>query len=101
MEIRFNGGEADGHQVELFAGGESLSGIGRVGNLVSHYIATGDVRFRAPYDNTVRFYISGIHQGSLKVVVDQVAKLGSATASAAARIKTAKLLRRVVARSIG
>jgi hypothetical protein len=101
MEIRFNGGEADQHQIELFTGAESLSGIGRVGNLVSHYIATGEVRFRAPYNETVRFYMSGIEGGSLKVAVDQIARLGTEAASAAANTKAAKLLRRVMARSIG
>ena len=101
MQVRFNGGEADEHRIELFTGAESLSGIGRVGNLVSHYIATGEVRFRAPYDEAVRFYISGIAEGSLNVAVDQVARLGSDAASAIARTKAARLLRRVVARSIG
>lgn len=99
MEIRFNGGEADNHRIELFGGGESLSGIGRVGNLVSHYVATGEVRYRAPYTERIRFYISDIHEGSLRVAVDQVAHLGANSANAARN--AAKLLRRVMARSIG
>jgi hypothetical protein len=101
MEIRFNGGEAEDHQIDLYTGAESLSGIGRVGNLVSHYIATGEVRFRAPYDEAVQFLIVDINEGSLRVAVNQVARLSTGAASDLARTKAAKLLSRVVARTLG
>ncbi len=101
MEIRYVGGEADDGLVDLALGAESLAGLGRVANLVAHYIATGDVRFRGPYSNKVRFYIDETQDGSLKVLTKEVGRLSSAAANATATKNAKKLLRHIVARALG
>ncbi|MCA0903247.1 hypothetical protein [Qipengyuania aquimaris] len=101
MEIRYVGGEADDGLVDLSGGAESLAGLGRVANLVAHYVATGEVRFRGPYSNKVRFYIDETEDGSLKVLTKEIARLSSAAANAAATQNAKKLLKHVVARALG
>lgn len=99
MKITFSGGEADQHRIDLYEGSQALSGIGRVGTLVGHYVATGQVRYRAPYSNRFGFFLSGTENGSLTVLVSEISRLtrdgGTATANAA------KLLRKVINRAIG
>ena len=75
MEVIFRGGEADRHRLELYNGSEALAGLGRVGNLVAHYAATREVRFRAPYSSSVEFMLVGTDEGSFKVIIDEVARL--------------------------
>lgn len=99
MKITFSGGEADQHRIDLYEGSQSLSGIGRVGTLVSHYVATGQVRFRAPYSNRFGFFLSGTEEGSLTILVSEVSRLKRDGGAAAAN--ATKLLRKVIRRAIG
>jgi hypothetical protein len=101
MEITFEGGEADRHHIDLYNGSESLSGIGRAANLVGHYVATGEVRYRAPYSDKIRFFLTGTERGSLSIVISEVSRVGSEIQNAAAKIRASKLLRRVVRRATG
>lgn len=101
MEIRFLGGEAKEGLIDLSSGAESLAGFGRVANLVSHYIATDNVRFRGPYSNKVKFYIDETADGSLKVLTKEIARLSNAAANSRATKNAKMLLRHVIARALG
>jgi hypothetical protein len=101
VDIYFKGDEAKQGLVELHSAGESLSGIGRVGELVSHYVSTDEVRFRAPYSNSLQFYVSAAQQGSVRFVVKEVSRLKNKVSAAAAQADAKKLLRRVIRRGIG
>ena len=101
MEIRFQGGEADEGLVNLHEGAESLSGIGRVADLVSHFVATGEVRYRAPYSGDLAYYISGTGSGSLRVLLRQLSHLRDEVQAARAKRKTEKLFNRVIRRGLG
>lgn len=101
MEIIFRGGEADNHQIDLYTGAESLAGLGRVGNLVAHYSATGVVRFRAPYTDRIGFSLRASEEGSFKALVDEFARLADDARNAAAVRKAGALFRRVIERATG
>jgi hypothetical protein len=101
MEIRFNGGEADQHRVDLYSGAESLSGLGRVGNLVGHYVAEGEVRFRSPYSSQIQYYLSGAEDGSLTILVSEVTRIAGEVQRAAAKVRASSLFRRVLERATG
>ncbi|WP_168727380.1 MULTISPECIES: DUF7946 domain-containing protein [Sphingomonas] len=101
MEIRFNGGEAGDHRVDLYSGAESLSGLGRVGNLVGHYVAEGNVRFRSPYSSQIQYYLSGTKEGSLTVLISEVIRIAGEAQRAAAKIRASALFRRVLLRATG
>ena len=64
LTISFRGLDADKGHVEAFAGIESAAGIARALTLIGHYAATGSVRHRFPFDDTVQFYLEGTEQGS-------------------------------------
>ena len=64
LTISFRGLDADQGHLEAFAGIESAAGIARALTLIAHYAATGEVRRRFPFDETVRFYLEGTEEGS-------------------------------------
>lgn len=101
MRVHFRGGEAEQHRIDLYSGAESLSGIGRAANLVAHYAATGDVRFRAPYSNKIQFYIRGAEDGSLTIILDEMTRIANQALATAKRSQTRQLLQRVIKRAIG
>lgn len=69
MEISFVGGEARNHHIEANDGVESLAGLAHAATLVAHFVATGRVRQRTPYDTRLRFYLQQTRPGSLEVVL--------------------------------
>jgi hypothetical protein len=69
LEITFLGREADRHQVEANDGLESLAGFAHAATLVAHYVATGKVRQRYPYDDGLKFYFQNTKPGSLTAVL--------------------------------
>lgn len=83
LTISFRGLDADQGHVEAFAGIESAAGIARALTLIAHYAATGAVRHRFPFDETVQFYLEGTEEGSfnwkLKAVIVGPLALGLAT----------------------
>lgn len=69
LEITFLGREADRHQVEANDGLESLAGLAHAATLVAHFVATGTVRQRYPYDNRLKFYFQNTKPGSLTAIL--------------------------------
>jgi hypothetical protein len=80
--LSFQGLDAEYGHVEAFAGIESAAGIARALTLIGHYVATGQVRHRFPFDDGVKFYLEATEPGSLnwriKVIAGTVA-IGLAT----------------------
>lgn len=64
LTISFRGLDAEEGHIEAFAGIESAAGIARALTLIAHYAATGSVRRRFPFDDTIQFYLEGTEQGS-------------------------------------
>lgn len=62
--LSFQGLDAEEGHIEAFAGIESAAGIARSLTLVAHYAATGAVRYRFPFDNTVKLYLEATEPGS-------------------------------------
>ena len=58
MRIKFTGDEADDHRLEAYEGVKSLDGLIRVARIATHYAATGEVRFRAPYTDLLETHLS-------------------------------------------
>jgi len=101
MRITFSGGEANEHVLDLYSGAESLSGIGRVAALVTHYVSTGDVRFRAPYSDRLEFRLSSLAAGSLTAIISAASKIPDNILAAAAKLRAATLFERVLKRATG
>lgn len=78
MDIKFEGAEADAHEIEAYAGAVSLEGISRAASLAAHYAATGEVRFRAPYSTDIEFHIAAPKEGSLEFPFKAVTKVSEA-----------------------
>jgi hypothetical protein len=80
--ISFKGGDADQGHIKAFAGIESAAGIARSLTLIGHYISTGVVRHRFPFDEGVQFFLEGTEEGSfnwqIRMVVGTIG-LGLAT----------------------
>jgi hypothetical protein len=70
LEITFLGREADRHHVEANDGLESLAGLAHAATLVAHFVATGTVRQRYPYDDRLKFYLQKTKPGSLTAILD-------------------------------
>jgi hypothetical protein len=65
--ISFQGLDADEGHLEAFSGTESLAGIARSLTLIAHYVATGTVRRRFPFDDSVQFYLESVEPGSFNL----------------------------------
>ena len=78
MEIRFEGAEAEEHEIEAYTGAISLEGITRAATLAAHYAATENVRFRAPYSNEIEFRIFSPEPGSLRFPLKVFANIAGA-----------------------
>lgn len=98
MEIRFEGAEAEAHEIEAYSGAVSLEGISRAATLAAHYAVTEDVRFRAPYSNDLEFRIFAPEPGSLRFPLKAVANIAAA---ADKRKLAAALFLALLARSTG
>lgn len=75
MRIKFIGGEADSHRLEAYEGVKSIDGLIRVARIATHYAATGEVRFRAPYTDLLETHISITREGSFEMLFEQISKL--------------------------
>lgn len=64
LTVSFRGLDADNGHIEAYSGIESAAGIARALTLIAHYAATGVVRHRFPFDETVRFYLEDTEEGS-------------------------------------
>jgi hypothetical protein len=75
--ISFDGLDADQNHLDAYSGIESAAGLARALTLVAHYAATGTIRHRFPFDDSVKIYLEGTEDGSfnwrLKVVAGTLA----------------------------
>lgn len=69
LEISFVGLEADHHHIAANEGLESLAGLAHAATLVAHFVATGVVRQRQPYDDKLQFYFQETRPGSLTAIL--------------------------------
>jgi hypothetical protein len=99
MRIKFVGEEAEEHRLEAYDGIKSLDGIIRVARIATHYAATGEVRFRAPYTDLLDTHISITQEGSFEMLFEQVSKITHGAAHA--KRKADALLNRVIRRGTG
>lgn len=97
LEITFTGLEARNHHIDANDGLESLAGLAHASTLVAHYIATGVVRQRQPYDDRLRFLFEKTRPGSLTAVF----ALGGALALGAGGNLVYDLLKEVWKRATG
>jgi hypothetical protein len=74
MEIiaKFEGGAADNHRLPAYEAAQSLVGISRTFVLTSHFIVTGEVRKRTPYDERLGVFLRPLEEGSVEAVFDFV-----------------------------
>ncbi len=69
LDITFTGLEARRHHIEAREGLESLAGMAHAATLVAHFVATGKVRQRQPYDDGLIFFFQDVRPGSLTAVL--------------------------------
>lgn len=101
MRIKFEGGEADDHRLEAYEGIKSLEGLIRVARIATHYAATGEVRFRAPYTDLLEAQITTVINGSFEMLFDYASRIGDHLASHAAKIKAEGLFNALIQRGTG
>lgn len=97
LEITFTGLEARRHHIEANEGLESLAGLAHAATLVAHFIATGTVRQRQPYDDSLRFFFEDTRPGSLTALLG----LGGALALGAGGNAVYDVLKAVLKRATG
>ncbi|HUE79760.1 MAG TPA: hypothetical protein VMN38_09025 [Sphingomicrobium sp.] len=101
MRVRFEGAEAEGHRLEAYEGIKSLEGLIRVARIATHYSATGEVRFRAPYTDLLEMRMSQIANGSFEMIFDYASKIADHVQSMDATSKAAQLFQFLVRRGTG
>lgn len=101
MRIKFQGAEADGHRLEAYEGLKSLDGLVRVATIATHYAATGEVRFRAPYSHLLETQLTTIRNGSLEFMFEQASRFVDQIQGALARTKADAIISRLLARGTG
>lgn len=101
IQITFRGDEANNHQIEAYTGSESLAGFGRACTIVAHYTATETVRFRRPYDESVRFLIEAVQPGSLSIVMSAISTAVRPLQAQRLSRTANKILGHVVQRAVG
>lgn len=101
MRIKFEGAEADNHRLEAYEGIKSIEGLIRVARIATHYAATGEVRFRAPYTNLLEAQISQIINGSFEMLFDYASRITDNVAADDAKVKAEGLFSFLVKRGTG
>jgi hypothetical protein len=97
LEISFTGLEARQHHIEANEGLESLAGLAHAATLIAHFVATGTVRQRQPYDDRLRFFFEDTRPGSLTVLL----ALGGTIATGAAGSALYEVLKAVWKKATG
>lgn len=97
LEITFSGLEAQKNHIEADEGLESLAGMAHAATLVAHFVATGKIRQRTPYDNRLRFFFQDTRPGSLTALLE----LGGALAIGVAGNAVYDVLKATWQRAIG
>jgi len=101
VRIKFEGAEADDHKLEAYEGIKSLEGFIRVARIASHYAATEEVRFRAPYTSLLEAQISQINNGSFEMLFDYASRMADQIDFDAAKTKAESIFNFLVARGTG
>lgn len=101
MRIKFEGAEADNHRLEAYEGIKSIEGLIRVARIASHYAATGEVRFRAPYTDLLEAQISQINNGSFEMLFDYASRIANAIQADSTKAKAGALFNFLVQRGTG
>lgn len=101
MRVKFEGAEADQHKLEAYEGIKSLEGLIRVARIATHYAATGEVRFRAPYTDLLEARISQINNGSFEMVFDYASRMADAVSFDAAKTRAEALFNHLIRRGTG
>lgn len=65
---KFEGGVAERHILPAFEGSQSIDGLSRALTLTSHYLVTGTVRKKYPFNNMARIYIHPPREGSFEAI---------------------------------
>lgn len=99
MRIKFEGGEADEHRIEAYDGIKSIDGLIRVARIATHYAATGEVRYRAPYTDLLEVHLSVTQEGSFELLFEQISKMTEGAAHA--KHVADALLNRILKRGTG
>jgi len=73
LSAKFDGDEAEYHRIPAYEGSQSIQGISRGLVLVSHYLATGVVRHKAPFGGGIQVFIRPAQPGSLEQIYQIVA----------------------------
>jgi len=101
VRVKFEGAEADSHRLEAYEGIKSLEGLIRVARIATHYSATGEVRFRAPYTDMLEMRMSQIANGSFEMIFDYASKIVDHIQSSDAKSKAEQLFQFLVRRGTG
>jgi hypothetical protein len=101
MRIKFEGAEADENRLEAYEGIKSIEGLIRVARIATHYAATGEVRFRAPYTTLLEAQISQIQNGSFEMLFDYASRIASVVKADEAKTKAEALFTFLVRRGTG
>jgi hypothetical protein len=99
MRIIFEGGEADEHRLEAYEGIKSIDGLVRVARIATHYAATGEVRFRAPYTDQLEVHLTVTQAGSFELLFEQISNMGEGAQQAKAKANA--LIDRILRRGTG
>lgn len=101
MRIKFEGAEADEHKLEAYEGIKSIEGLMRVARIATHYAATDEVRFRAPYTNILEVHITQINNGSFEMLFDYASRIVDRVIGNSAEVKGEALFNFLVKRGTG
>lgn len=80
---RFEGELAEEHVLPAYEGAQSIEGIARTLTLVSSYVATGEVRKRFPFDETISVRLKHTRPGSFESVFGLITDPNSVLATTA------------------
>ena len=101
MRVKFEGAEADENRLEAYEGLKSLDGILRVARIATHYAATGEVRYRAPYTDLLETQITKIQNGSFEMLFENISKMVAQAQAATAKAKANAIISRIIGRGTG
>lgn len=101
MRVKFEGAEADNNRLEAYEGLKSLDGILRVARIATHYAATGEVRYRAPYTGLLETQITDVQNGSFEMLFENISKMTKSIETSSAKMKADAIITRILERGTG
>ncbi|WP_417319942.1 hypothetical protein [Erythrobacter aureus] len=101
MKIIFSGGEAENNRLDAYEGLKSVEGLIRVARIATHYAATNEVRFRAPYTDVLSMQLIASHPGSFEMVFDNIAQAMDSNSAQRVKAISAALIQRLTRRGTG